>query len=167
MIPAKHKPKSTYDFAQYIPALINFFSNKFANGSNQLYMGLFEINVVEWRILSLLAVEENIQANRICQVMGIDKATVSRTLARMQKKQLVTMTKNAQDTRAFDLSLTEQGLILFDEIYLISKDRELKVLEVLTQEDQQHLIRMLIQLNDHILDSNQYCLDKYLNKEQK
>lgn len=165
MLSSKKKPKNTYDFAQYIPALINFFSNKFTNGSNQLYLNLFDINVIEWRILSLLAVEENIQANRVCQVMGVDKATVSRTLARMQKKNLVSIDQNSKDTRAYDLCLTEQGMTLFDQVYLISKDREQKVLEVLSPEEQQHLIQMLVKLNDHILDSNQYCLDKYLKKD--
>lgn len=57
------KPKSTLELNRYLPALINFFSNKMSNGASQLYAHLFNMGVTDWRIISLLAVESNIPAS--------------------------------------------------------------------------------------------------------
>lgn len=74
-----HK-RTILDLERYVPALLTFVSNKLAKGASATYLRMFDVGVTEWRVISMLAVEPNITANRICQVIGFDKALVSRSL---------------------------------------------------------------------------------------
>lgn len=149
---------------RYIPALINFFSNKMSNGASQLYAFLFDMGVTDWRILSLLAVEENIPASRICHVIGLDKSAVSRSLAKLQERGYIEMTVDKKDSRAKKNKLTPAGLAMYEKMYHVAKEREEKFLEVLSDEDQEHLIRILNILNSEINDINEFFMEKYIQK---
>ena len=59
----------TLDLERYVPAFITFIANKLSNSATALYQERFGINVTEWRIMSLLAIEPGIAASRICQVI--------------------------------------------------------------------------------------------------
>ena len=73
------------DLDRYVPAFITFIANKLSNSATALYQRNFGVNVTEWRIMSLLAIEPGIPASRICHVIGFDKGPVSRTLAVLQE----------------------------------------------------------------------------------
>ena len=85
------------DLKVYVPALVTFLANKLSSGASNCYRKHFNIGVVEWRILALLRVERSITANRICQVIGLDKAAVSRALKSLHKRELVLFAKDEQD----------------------------------------------------------------------
>src|SRR6516225_12095007 len=87
--PAPADVGPTLDLNRYVPAFITFIANKLSNSATALYQREFGVNVTEWRIMSLLAIEPGIPASRICHVIGFDKGPVSRTLAAMQHKGLV------------------------------------------------------------------------------
>jgi hypothetical protein len=90
----------TLDLTRYIPAFVTFIANKLSNSASVLYQRKFGINVTEWRIMSLLAIEPGIPASRICYVIGFNKGPVSRTLAMMQKRGLVAIRTAADDGRS-------------------------------------------------------------------
>lgn len=158
------KPQSTLELNRYLPALINFFSNKMSNGASQLYAHLFNMAVTDWRIISLLAVEPNIPASRICHVIGLDKSAVSRSLAKLSQAGLVEIEADKKDTRARKNTLTEAGIDLHDEMYQVAMEREQKILNVLSQQDQEHLIRIMNALNLEIAEINDFFIEKYITK---
>ena len=149
---------------RYIPALITFFANKMSVGASQIYAQLFQINVIEWRIISMLAVEPNISASRISQIIGLDKGAVSRAIAKLSAENYVKITPDQKDARATRISLTEEGLKLHDRVYKVAMDREQAIFNVLAEEDQEHLIRILNILNANIVETNELLNEKYLNK---
>ncbi|RYL22776.1 MULTISPECIES: MarR family winged helix-turn-helix transcriptional regulator [Acinetobacter] len=157
------KTQSTLELDRYIPALITFFSNKMSLGSSQIYAQLFQINIIEWRILSMLAVEPNISARRISQVIGLDKSAVSRAIAKLKTQEYIDIKEDKRDARATKICLTAQGVRLHDEIFKVAIDREKVIFDVLSTEDKEHLIRIMTQLNAHILDANEQLNEKYLN----
>src|SRR4051812_47792137 len=79
----------TLDLDRYVPAFITFIANKLSNSATAYYQRNFGVNVTDWRIMSLLAIEPGIPASRICHVIGFDKGPVSRTLSVLQKRGLV------------------------------------------------------------------------------
>src|ERR1700675_3873909 len=79
----------TLDLERYVPAFVTFIANKLSRSATALYQKRFGVNVTEWRMMSLLAIEPGITASRICYVIGFDKGPVSRTLALMQKRGLI------------------------------------------------------------------------------
>src|ERR1700755_1528606 len=89
--PATAEVGPTRDLERYVPAFITFIANKLSNSATALYQRKFGVNVTEWRIMSLLAIEPGIPAARICHVIGFDKGPVRRTLAAMQGRALLTI----------------------------------------------------------------------------
>ena len=85
------------DLDRYVPALITFIANKLSRSATVLYQKRFAVNVTEWRILALLAIEPEIPAARICHVIGFDKGPVSRTLAAMEERGLVVIKAGRED----------------------------------------------------------------------
>lgn len=158
------KNNPTLELDRYIPALITFFANKMSVGASQIYAQLFQINVIEWRIISMLAVEPNISASRISQIIGLDKGAVSRAIAKLSVENYVKITPDQKDARATRISLTGEGLKLHDRVYKVAMDREQAIFNVLAEEDQEHLIRILNILNANIVETNELLNEKYLNK---
>jgi hypothetical protein len=61
------------DLDRYVPAFVTFIANKLSNSATAFYQRNFGVNVTEWRIMSLLAIEPGIQASRICHVIGFNR----------------------------------------------------------------------------------------------
>jgi DNA-binding MarR family transcriptional regulator len=145
---AHHGP--TLDLERYVPAFITFIANKLSNSATALYQRKFGINVTEWRILSLLAIETGIPASRICQVIGFDKGPVSRTLAAMQKRGLIAIRTDPDDGRTHMISLTPRGRATHDQVIVAALERERQLLSCLSRDEQEVLIDLLRRLHDNL-----------------
>ncbi|MFW2003761.1 MarR family winged helix-turn-helix transcriptional regulator [Acinetobacter baumannii] len=135
-----------------------------STGSTQIYSELFGISVTEWRIVSLLAVEQPIVAKRIAEAIGLDKATVSRSINRLEKEGYLYLNIDENDRRANFIELSAKGISLYNQVIDIALDREQKMLEPLTAEETEHFIRILNKLNQHIVGMNEESCQKYLSK---
>jgi DNA-binding MarR family transcriptional regulator len=131
------------DLDRYVPALITFIANKLSRSATALYQKRFRVNVTEWRILALLAIEPAIAASRICHVIGFDKGPVSRTLSIMQQRGLITIKSDPADRRTHSISLTPKGRGIHDEIIVVALERERRLLACLRKEEQEVLINLL------------------------
>jgi DNA-binding MarR family transcriptional regulator len=131
------------DLERYVPALITFIANKLSRSATALYQRRFKVNVTEWRILVLLAIEPGIPAARICHVIGFDKGPVSRTLSVMQERDLVTIKTDPKDGRTHSISLAPKGREIHDRIMVIALDRERRLLACLREDEREVLIDLL------------------------
>ncbi len=55
--PPQMTAEQVLDLDRYVPALITFIANKLSRSATVVYQKRFRVNVTEWRILSLLAIE--------------------------------------------------------------------------------------------------------------
>lgn len=133
-----------------MPALLTFVANKLSHSASATYQRRFGVNVTEWRIMSLLAIEPGIPATRICQVIGFDKGPVSRTLAAMEKRDLVATDEDPYDARRRLTRLTARGEALHDEIIVVALDRERRLTACLTPEQRDTLIDLLNRLHANL-----------------
>ncbi len=142
--------KNKLDLDCYVPALVTFLANKLSSGASACYRKHFNVGVVEWRLLALLKVEANITANRICQVIGIDKGAVSRALQLLKKRGCVSFVKDANDGRSTLITLTQSGENLHDKILKIALEREALLLGDLSAKELKSLINLLQKLNSRV-----------------
>ena len=142
------------DLTSYVPALLTFVSNKLTRSGSALYRRHFGVGITEWRILAMLAVEPSIPATRICQVIGFDKGPVSRSLAFMEGRGLVTIRPDEADTRRRLATLTPAGRALHDRIIVVALERERRLLSCLTAEQRSTLVEVLNLLHDNLADVN-------------
>ena len=138
------------DLDRYVPAFITFIANKLSNSATVFYQKNFGVNVTEWRIMSLLAIEPGIPASRICHVIGFDKGPVSRTLSLLQKRGLVTIRTSPDDGRTHSISLTAKGRAAHDKVIVAALERERRLLSVLKKEEREVLIDLLRRVHGNL-----------------
>lgn len=144
------------DLVRYVPALLTFLANKLATGASLTYRKHFGIGVVEWRLLSMLAVENNITANRVCQVIGLDKGAVSRSLQALEQQGYATSQVDKLDGRRYTVSLTSEGKALHDRVLKVALERESRLLDGLSSAEVDTLVDLLGRLQKNIPHVNEY-----------
>ena len=135
------------DLNRYVPALLAFIDNKLSAHAAKLYKDQFNTTLTEFRILTMLAVEPNINAQRIIELIGLDKAGVSRTIKQLHEKALLTVTPDPQDLRSNTLQLTASGQALYDEVLIAAQEREQKLLAEFNHMEIENLIYLLNKLH--------------------
>jgi DNA-binding MarR family transcriptional regulator len=149
---AAAEPRSgpVLDLSRYVPGLLTFLANKLSRSATALYQREFGVNVTEWRIMSQLAIEPGIPASRICQVIGFDKGPVSRSLATMEGKGILTIEVDRADARRRVITLTEHGRALHDRIIGVALERERRLLACLSPEERERLITSLNAVHENL-----------------
>jgi DNA-binding MarR family transcriptional regulator len=140
----------TLDLDRYVPAFVTFIANKLSNSATALYQRKFAVNVTEWRIMSLLAIEPGIPASRICHVIGFNKGPVSRTLSEMESRGLIAIRSDPNDGRTHSISLTVKGRATHDKVIVAALDRERRLLSCLSRDEQEVLINLLRRVHDNL-----------------
>jgi DNA-binding MarR family transcriptional regulator len=142
----RHSPNAL-DLDNYIPAYLTFLANKLSSGASAIYRRKFGVGIVDWRIMALLAIEPWIVAGRICEVIGLDRAAVSRSVRLMVRKGLVeTKFRNGNERRQF-LALTRSGINLHDEIVKVALSRERQLLRGFSDEERKTAIKLLARMH--------------------
>lgn len=138
------------DLERYVPALLTFVANKLSRSATATYQKRFGVNVTEWRILALLAIEPDIPARRICRVIGFDKGPVSRTLATMASRGLVTVRPDPGNRRSHIIAPTSAGRVMHDRIITVALGRERRLLACLDDGEREMLIRLLARIHGNL-----------------
>ena len=144
------RPATTLDLERYVPAFVTFIANKLSRSATVFYQSKFGVNVTEWRIMSLLAIEPGITASRICHVIGFDKGPVSRTLAAMQARDLIAIKNDSRDARSHSISLTRKGQDTHDSVIVAALERERRLLACLEKDEREVLIDLLRRIHSNL-----------------
>ena len=102
-------------------------------------------------------------AQYACRVIGMDKASVSRSFKRMQADGLITMALDPKDGRLRLASLTPKGQALHDEIRELALERERALLAPLSPQEREQLVDLLRRLHDN-LPSVEEATRRYLQQ---
>jgi len=142
--------RGVIDLERYAPAYLTFVANKLGRGASRNYLKVFNVGVETWRCLVLLAIHTSITAQEVSQVLGMDKASVSRCFKGMQARKLITLGLDAADGRVRIATITREGRALHDEIRDMALERERALLSVLNQSERDTLIRLLKRLHENL-----------------
>jgi len=138
------------DLDRYSVAYLVWIANKLSSGASHSYRRVFDVGVEIWRCLVLLAIHGSITAQQVSQVMGMDKASVSRCFKIMQARGLIAMGLDASDGRVRIATLTAKGRALHDQIRDMALERERALLSVLSESDRETLLRLLKRLHENL-----------------
>ena len=140
----------TLNLERYVPGLLNFIDNKMTSSAAATYRNLFGVSVTEWRCLSLIALEPWLSPQRVCQVIGLDKAAASRALAKLREKGLVQTRPNALRSQFLEVALTEAGAHTHDMIIRVAHERERRLLRALAPSELDALLIALHKMHSAI-----------------
>ncbi len=130
---------------RYVPGLVRAVANKLEGGASRFYRKHFAIGLSEWHILVALAADPWITSPVLCKNAGLDKAAVSRSLARMEEQGLILSRDTSGRSRA--TALTAKGRRLHDRIAQAALTREEQLLAEFSPKQVESLIGLLTQLS--------------------
>lgn len=134
----------------YVPYFLNAINNALTRGASQYYLREFGVGIVEWRIVSMLAIESHISASRIVDVVQLDKSATSRGLRDLQDKGFVTSETHQTDARQRLWWLSRSGYALHDRILAVALERERHLLEGIDAADFEITLRVMRRMNQNV-----------------
>ncbi|MPZ34135.1 MAG: MarR family transcriptional regulator [Rhodospirillales bacterium] len=138
------------DYQSRIPYLLGAISNRTVATGSRFYQDQFGISLAEGRLMYVLGYEGVLTARRASEIMGIDKGATSRALAGLQRRGLVHLTVDDDDTRQRTIRFTRSGQALYDRLIVASLERERKLLSVFSEKEEQVLAALLKRLQAHV-----------------
>jgi DNA-binding MarR family transcriptional regulator len=135
--------REVVDIDSYIPYLLVAVNNTLSRGASQYYLEYFGVGIVEWRVISMLAIEPKITASRICDIISLDKAATSRALKQLQDKAYASFKTSSSDNRRKIWCLSSKGYRLHDKILEIALEREKQLISGISPTDLEAFLRAM------------------------
>ena len=129
-------------FAYRIAFLTNFYREPVLREIEQRY-GLIR---PEWTVLICMKFRDGLNARDICEITEQPSNTVSRAVASLEERALITTTADPDDGRRRLLHLTDEGEVMHEAAMAVCVAAEEKMMAVLTDDERATLDRLLDKL---------------------
>jgi DNA-binding MarR family transcriptional regulator len=138
------------EFGQSIGYLLGAISNVLSTGGSRFYRQHFGIGLSEWRLMWVLGIAPAITAHRASEIMGVDKAAVSRAVAGLLRRGLLHAAPDPADNRQRLIALSPAGTDLYRKIIVVAGERQRRLLAPFSDEEQHMLAALLRRLHAHV-----------------
>ena len=133
------------DLERSVLFLSTAFANKLSKGASRRLRKALGIGLMEWRVVCNLGAEPGRSAARIAEVSGVDKSVVSRAVTELERQGLI-ITSTDSPGRQTALRLTPAGEALHDRGVTRADERELRLLDGFSPQEQDLLVDFLKRL---------------------
>jgi DNA-binding MarR family transcriptional regulator len=103
----------------------------------------FDLKNTDLRILVILGAYQPISVNEVSRRTHIDKAWISRSLAGLLRRKLITKTAHPSDSRASWLAMTKKGEALLREIAPVAEEYQRQLLQGQKARDVERVLDLL------------------------
>jgi len=142
-------PLSEFQLDEFLPYQLAVLSNRTSDDFSERYRAKFGISVSEWRVVAHLYKAEKVSIREVYKRVQMDKSKVSRAAARLEESGYVLKRINPADRRLVELSLTDKGRAMHDEIGPMGVAFQQEVLENLPKKDRATFLAVLNALMEH------------------
>lgn len=136
----------TLDMQRFYPYRLTVLAEAVSRMVSGVYRQRYDLSRQAWRVLVALANMPEATATDVADYSTLDKMQVSRAVAELEARNLVTRSEGAQDRRTKTLRLTTAGRQLFDALVPLVAERERQLMAVLDAEERAVLDRALAKL---------------------
>lgn len=137
------EPKSVNDL---LSSRLLRLSNTLGLYSSRRYRSQFGVTLPEWRVLSIIALQDTTSAQDISRTLATDKAWVGVTVQKLERRGFARRVSDERDARRTLVSLTRQGKQVHDAIMANALRRQKRLLGSLVPGDAERLIASLDRL---------------------
>ena len=123
-------------------------ANLLRRGAMLRYKRLTGLSSVEFGLVVSLGRRPPMSVVRLAEAVGMDKGQISRALAELVARKLVSKAVNPRDNRETLVSLTKAGLAAHDTIVAGAQERNRKLLEQLSAHDLEQLLGHIDRLTE-------------------
>ncbi|MEJ2434324.1 MAG: MarR family transcriptional regulator [Pseudolabrys sp.] len=140
------KPEAALKLDEFLPYRLNVCANLVSQALSRIYAERYKIGVPEWRVLVTLGEFGMMTAKAIGLHSHMHKTKVSRAVALLERRKLVSRKANRADLREAFLSLTPAGREIYEELAPIALDFAHQLMETVDAADRAALDRALSKL---------------------
>ncbi|WP_245752492.1 MarR family winged helix-turn-helix transcriptional regulator [Poseidonocella pacifica] len=138
------------DIDHYAPFLLNAVSSAWGRKTSAIYRRDFGLGLVDWRVMAMLNIEPGITASRICDVIRLDKAAVSRSLKQMLEKGLLHFEQPSNDPRKRLWRLSEAGQTSHEAVLGVALACERDLVDGISPSELDTFLRVMRQMLSNI-----------------
>ncbi|MBC6118071.1 winged helix DNA-binding protein [Listeria innocua] len=118
------------------------------------------ITIQQWAVVNQIELnsrrDKTSKAVEIAKILDMDKPTISGIVKRLEKKKLITKTRNIEDSRSYCLQLTAEGKRIVQTCQQLSDDLMGLFLKPLTPQEVTGLQKVLMKLNKEEVQWKQF-----------
>lgn len=130
--------------------LLSFAANKFTEAASNYFRETLDLGTVDWRMLLLLARKPGVTAAQAAQTIGVDKGTVSRSVSRLTKIELIQLGKLHANGRSRGLTLSPAGRALHDRILGAALAQQSFLLDGFAPQEVEVFCDLLLRFTDNL-----------------
>jgi DNA-binding MarR family transcriptional regulator len=120
----------------FVPFRLNRLAAEVSEHLAAIYRERFGLDVPEWRVIATVGPERGCTAQYIAGSTRMHKTRVSRAIAHLEERGLMTRVTRSDDRREMELRLTKAGQRLYAELVPLALERERTLLSCMTREQQ-------------------------------
>jgi DNA-binding MarR family transcriptional regulator len=132
---------------RFLPYRLSVLSNRISQAIARIYEQRFGLDVTEWRIMAVLGRYPDLSAGEVAERTAMDKVAISRGVARLLTRGLLTRDTHEGDRRRSVLALSAAGVAVYDQIVPLALEYEQRLLAGLGADERQWLQRLLARLD--------------------
>jgi DNA-binding MarR family transcriptional regulator len=137
--------------AEHIGVLLSSVGTRLNRGATAYYRTAWNLSMVEWRLLIVLKDTESLNVGELSEAADLDKAAVSRSIALLEERKLVSVEQTRTRGRAAIATLTDEGRKLSEKLLQVSLEREALLFKYFTSSDKEQLNVLLRQLTQALV----------------
>jgi len=118
----------------FVPFRLNRLAAEVSEHLATVYRERFELEIPEWRVMATVGPERGCTAQYIARSARMHKTRVSRAIAHLEKRGLMTRVTSSADRREMELRLTKAGRRVYTELVPLALERESELLKCMTRE---------------------------------
>ncbi|MDR3467240.1 MAG: MarR family transcriptional regulator [Xanthobacteraceae bacterium] len=143
------------DLQRFFPYRLAVLAEEVSRTVAQLYADRFDMTRQEWRVLAAVAANRQMAAKEIAEYSTLDKMSVSRAVAALEAKALISREEDPADRRNKLLTLTPSGRAMYQKIVPLVRAREDYLLGALSPTERDMLDDILNKLTSRARDLRQ------------
>ena len=138
------------DLERYVPYFLTSIANTLSWKASRDYLERFRCGINEWRMLSSLVIEPGATAVRVCEIVGFNKSTASRSFRRLESAGWARADRDPEDVRRQSLCPTPAGYSVHEEMVRLALRRERQLLAGFDDAETDRLLALLVRLRTNI-----------------
>ncbi|OJX77927.1 MAG: hypothetical protein BGO93_21445 [Mesorhizobium sp. 65-26] len=136
-------PRDIRDMFSYRLALLTRINDRQAHN---MLVSTYRITLGEWRTLAVVQYLGKPSLRAVARATQQDEGQLSRYVAGLIKRGLLTKTVSSEDRRSIDLMLTDEARKLYDEVMMVAWELNREMFVDLSEDEQRQLVQLLDKL---------------------
>jgi len=124
----------TLELGNFVPFRLNRLASEVSEHLAGIYRERFGLDVPEWRVMATLGPTTGCTAQYIAGSTRMHKTRVSRAIAHLEERELVTRIPSSNDRREMELRLTKAGRRMYSELVPLALESERRLLACMNRD---------------------------------